>query len=121
MNELTSSLDENGDDHTVHTEHTSHDNGDDRSEDKLGLEDSDGDDTDTGFGSTVSGTEVGEHKGCNNTHRSEKDGLVGVTELYKTTESINTCYADRGALSLTFHANEVSFYEGHYDVFVSRI
>jgi hypothetical protein len=43
---LTAGLEEDGDDHTVHTEDTSHDDGDDRSEEKLGLEDSHGDDTD---------------------------------------------------------------------------
>lgn len=44
---LTGSFEKNGDNHTIHTEHTSHDNGNDRSEEELGLEDGDGDDTDT--------------------------------------------------------------------------
>ena len=78
---LTCSLDKNGDNHTVHTKHTSHDNGNDRSEDKFWLDDSDRDNTDAGFGSTVSGTEVGEHKGCNNAHAAKEGGLIGITEL----------------------------------------
>ena len=83
---LTLAFDENGDNHAVHTEHTSHDDGDDRSEEKVGLEDSDGYDTDTGFGSTIGSAEVGEDERWNNTHGSEEDSLVGVTKLYKNTK-----------------------------------
>ena len=78
---LTLAFDENGDNHAVHTEHTSHDDGDDRSEEKVGLEDSDGYDTDTGFGSTIGSAEVGEDKGRNDAHGTEEYSLVGVTKL----------------------------------------
>ena len=83
---LTLAFDENSDNHTVHTEHTSHDDGDDRSEEKVGLEDSDGYNTDTGFGSTIGSAEVGEDECWDDTHGTEEDSLVGVTKLYKKHE-----------------------------------
>ena len=46
------------DNKTVDTENTSHNNGDEGLVNKLGLEDTDGADTNTGLGSTVSGTQV---------------------------------------------------------------
>jgi len=81
---LTGSFEENGNNHTIHTEHTSHDDGNDRSEEEFGLEDGDGDDTDTGLGSAVGGSEVSENEGSSNTHGTEKDGLVGITKIYET-------------------------------------
>ena len=65
---LTWSLEEQGNNHAVHTEHTSHNDGNDRSEEELGLEDGDGDDTDARLGSTVGGTEVGEDEGSGDSH-----------------------------------------------------
>ena len=78
---LTLAFDENGDNHAIHTEHTSHDDRDDRSEEEVGLEDGDGYDTDTRFGSTVSSAKVGEYKRRNDTHGTEEDSLVGITKL----------------------------------------
>ena len=75
------SLEQNGDDHAVHTEHTSHDDGDDRLEEKVGSEDGDRYNTDTGLGSSVGSAEVGEDESGDNAHDAEKDRLVGVTEI----------------------------------------
>ena len=79
---LTALLHENGDNHAVHTEHTSHDDGNDRSEEELGLEDGHGDDTDARLGSTVGGTEVSEDEGSGDAHGSEEDSLVRVAKIY---------------------------------------
>ena len=74
---------ENGDDHAVHTEHTGHDDGDDRFEEEVGLEDSHGDNTNAGLGSAVGRAEVGEDESCGDAHGAEENGLVGVTIHYK--------------------------------------
>ena len=81
---LTALLHENGDNHAVHTEHTSHDDGNDRLEEKLRLEDRDGHDTNTRLSSTVSGAKVSEHECSSNTHGTEENSLVGVSVSYKT-------------------------------------
>ncbi len=78
---LTGTSDEDADNESVHTENTSHDDGDNRFEKELRLEDSDGNNTDTGLGSSVSSTQVGEHEGGDNTHGSKEESLVGVTEV----------------------------------------
>ena len=84
---LTWSLEENGDDHSVHTEHTSHDDGNDRSEEELGLEHGHRDDTNTGLCSSVGGSQVGEDEGRGDAHGAEEDGLVGVAKVCTTNES----------------------------------
>ena len=87
---LTVALEEDGNDHAVHTEHTSHDDGNDRSEEQGRLEHGDRDDTDAGLGRAVGCTEVGENEGTHNAHRTEEDSLVRVTEACKNrTESEN--------------------------------
>ena len=73
-------LDEDGDDHSVHTEDTGHDHGNDGLEEQVGSEDGDRHDTDARLGSSVSGTEVGEHEGRDDAHDAEKDTLVGVAK-----------------------------------------
>ena len=73
---LTSSLVDNSDDKAVDTEDTSHNAGNERLEDKVVSEDTDGADTDTGFGSAVGSTEVGEHQGGSESHKSEEGVLV---------------------------------------------
>ena len=80
---LTLAFDENGDNHAVHTEHTSHDDGDDRSEEKVWLEDGDGDNTNTRFSSTIGSAEVSENEGRDDTHSSEENSLVRITKSYK--------------------------------------
>jgi len=61
-------LEENRNNEAVHTEHTSHNDGNDRFEEKVGLEDGDGDDTNTGLGSSVGRAEVSENEGSNAAH-----------------------------------------------------
>jgi hypothetical protein len=73
---LTLSLVDDSNDKAVNTENTSHDTGDQRLEDKVVSEDTDGADTDTGLGSSVRGTEVGEHEGRGETHVPEEGVLV---------------------------------------------
>ena len=73
-------LEQDGDDHSVHSEDTSHDDGDDRLEKEVWSEDSDGNNTDTGLGSSVGSAEVGEDEGRDNAHNAEEDTLVGVTK-----------------------------------------
>jgi hypothetical protein len=73
---LTFTLVDDGNDEAVNTEDTSHDTGNQRLENELGLEDTDGADTDTGFGSTVSGTEVSENEGTRESHESKEGVLV---------------------------------------------
>ena len=77
---LTLTLDEDGDDHAVHTEHTSHNNGNDRLEDQFTLQDGDGDDTDTRLGSSVGGAQVSENEGRDDSHDTKEHALVGVSE-----------------------------------------
>ena len=73
---LTLALVDNSDNKAVDTEDTSHNAGNERLEDKVVSEDTDGADTDTGFGGSVSSTEVGEHKGGSKAHESEEGILV---------------------------------------------
>ena len=73
---LTLSLVNDCDDEAVNTENTSHDTGDQRLEDKVGSQDTDGADTDSGLGSSVRGTEVGEHEGGSETHVPKEGVLV---------------------------------------------
>ena len=82
MRALTVTLEQNGDDESVHAEHTSHDDGDNRSEEQVGLQHGHGHDTDAGLGSAVGSAEVGEHEGGGDAHRSKEDGLVGVAKVY---------------------------------------
>ena len=79
---LTLSSDEDSNNETVHTEHTSHDSGDDRLEEKVWLQDGDGDNTDTGLGSSVGSAQVGEDESSDDSHGTEEEGLVGVTKVY---------------------------------------
>ena len=53
---LTSGLENDGDNKPVDTQDTGHNNGDEGLEDELRLEDTDGGNTDTGLGGTVSGS-----------------------------------------------------------------
>ena len=76
---LTGAGDNDGNDEAVDTEDTSHDHGDDRLDDQLGLEDSDGADTDTGLGSAVSSAHVAENKRGNDAHAAEEERLVGIS------------------------------------------
>ena len=73
---LTSSLVDNSNNKAVDTEDTSHNSGNQRLEDKVVSEDTDGANTNTGFGSSVGSTEVGEHKGGGESHESEEGVLV---------------------------------------------
>ena len=77
--ELTGTGDDDGDNETVDTEDTGHNNGDNRLDDKLGLQHGDGADADTGLGSAVGSAKVAENEGSNNAHSTEEEGLVGVT------------------------------------------
>lgn len=63
MTRLTLSLQDNSDDKAVDTQDTCHNNWDQGLEDQLWLEDTHGADTDTGFGSTVRGSQVAENEG----------------------------------------------------------
>ena len=82
---LTGAGDDDGDNEAVDTEDTSHDHGDDRLDDELGLEDSDGADADAGLGSAVGGTHVAEDEGRDDSHAAEEQSLVGVTVHYNKT------------------------------------
>jgi len=63
---------EDGNDDTIDTENTCHDNWDDGLEDLVRVNNSEGGDTDTGLGSSVGGSEVGENKGSSDTHVGEE-------------------------------------------------
>ena len=63
---------EDGNDDTIDTQDTCHDDWDDSLEDLVGVNDTEGGDTNTGFGSTVGGSEVGENKGGGDTHVGEE-------------------------------------------------
>ena len=67
---------DDGNDEAVDTENTSHDTGDQRLEDQVLSQDTDGADTDSGLGSSVRGSEVGEHEGRGETHVPEEGVLV---------------------------------------------
>jgi hypothetical protein len=67
---------DNGNDEAIDTENTSHDTGDQRLEDEVLSQDTDGADTDTRLGSSVRGTEVGEYEGRGETHVPEEGVLV---------------------------------------------
>ena len=77
-NALTGLFHEDGNNHAVHTEHTSHDDGDDRFEEEVRLEDADGHNTDTRLGSAVGRAKVGEDEGRSDSHGTEENSLVGV-------------------------------------------
>ena len=74
---------ENGDNHAVHTENTGHDDRNDRFEEEVGLEHCHGDNTDTGLGSAVGRSKVGKDESSSDAHRTEENGLIGVTVNYK--------------------------------------
>jgi len=76
---LTGAGDNDGNDEAVDTKDTSHDHGDDRLNNQLGLEDSDGADTDTRLGSAVSCSHVAENKCRNDAHAAEEERLVGIS------------------------------------------
>jgi len=75
---LTSSLEDNGNDETVDTEDTSHNNGDEGLEDEVLSQHSNGGNTDTGLGSTVGSSEVGEDEGSGEAHETEEGVLVRI-------------------------------------------
>ena len=78
---LNGSKVDDGNNQAVNSENTSHDTGNEGLEHKLGVQDSDGADADSRLGSTVSSTEVGEHKGHNDSHVTEEGGLVNLSQL----------------------------------------
>ena len=71
-------MENDGHDKTVDTQDTSHNNGDKRLEDQVGLENTDGSDTNTGLSGTVGGTQVAEDEGSSDTHETEEGVLIGV-------------------------------------------
>ena len=87
MHELTGTRDDDRDNETVDTEDTGHDDGDNRLDDKLGLQDGDRANADTRFGSTVGCAKVTENKSGNNAHATEEESLVGVTVHYANTSN----------------------------------
>ena len=75
---LTSGLENDGHNKTVNTQDTSHNNGNEGLEDKLGLQDTDGGNTDTSLGGTVGSTQVAENESGGDTHETEEGVLVRV-------------------------------------------
>jgi len=71
---------------TVNTENTSHDTGDKRLEDQVLSQDTDGADTNSGFGSTVRGSEVSKYEGTSETHVPEEGVLIDSFELLRFSE-----------------------------------
>ena len=72
------SLVNNSNDEAVDTENTSHDTGNQRLEDQVVSDDTDGADTDSGFGGSVRGTEVSKHEGSSETQYTFF-GYMGIT------------------------------------------
>ena len=75
---LTLALQDDSHNQAVNTQDTSHNNGNERLEDKLVLEDTDRSDTHAGLGSAVGGAQVAEHQSGGDTHEAEESVLVGV-------------------------------------------
>ena len=75
---LTLALENDSHNKAVNTKDTSHNDGDERLEDELVLEDTDGGDTDTGLGSTVGSAQVAENESSGDTHETEEGVLVRV-------------------------------------------
>lgn len=73
---LTLSLVNDSNNKTVNTENTSHDTGDKRLEDQVLSQDTDGADTNSGFGSTVRGSEVSKYEGTSETHVPKEGVLI---------------------------------------------
>ena len=75
---LTLALENDSHDQAVNTKDTSHNDGNERLEDELVLEDTDGSDTNTSLGSTVGGAQVAENESSGDTHETEEGVLVRV-------------------------------------------
>ena len=75
---LTSGLQDDSHNKAVDTQDTSHNDWNEGLEDQVWLQDTDGGDTNTGLGGTVSGTQVAEHQGGGDSHEAEEGVLVGV-------------------------------------------
>lgn len=84
---LTSGLENDANNKAVNTKDTSHNNGNERLEDQLRLEDTDGGNTNASLGGTVSGTQVAENEGSGDTHETEESVLVGVVNYRLGLES----------------------------------
>ena len=76
--ELTSSLENDGNNKAVNAENTSHNNGNEGLEDQILSQDTDGGDTNTSLGGTVGSTQVAENEGTSDTQKSEEGVLVVV-------------------------------------------
>ena len=77
---LTCLFHEDGNDHAVHAQYTSHNDGNDRFEDELGLEDSDRDDTDARLCGAEGWAHVGEYESKDDAHDTKENSLVGIAD-----------------------------------------
>jgi hypothetical protein len=75
---LTSGLENDANNKAVNTQDTGHNNGNERLEDQLRLEDTDGGNTNTGLGGTVSGSQVAEDEGSSDAHEPKEGVLVRI-------------------------------------------
>lgn len=79
-------LEDDSHDKTVDTEDTRHNDWDEGLEDEVGLQHTDGANTDTGLGGSVSGAQVAENESSGHAHEAEEGVLVGVVD------KVSHCY-----------------------------
>ena len=79
---LTGVGDNDRNDETIDTQDTSHDDGNNRLDNELRLEDSNRANTNTGLSSTVSGAHISENERRHDAHAAEEKRLVGISVNY---------------------------------------